>query len=192
MKPAILTAEQWPESLAAIIEDMHGRPLNVHGLMAHNPELLKAWWAFRNHSVAGGTLGHRLAELAILRIAVRMETWYEWASHVVRGQSAGLEVVEIERVKLGGGAAGWSEAESLLLTAVDELLDQRRIGAATLAGLERHFEPPQIMDLMAITGMYFVLGCMVNTWGLELDARVAEALPEGIDEASFTRHGRAE
>ena len=38
---------------------------------------------------------------------------------------------------------------------------------------------------MAIHGMYVILGCMVNTWGLELDAHVQDKLPEGITKEAF-------
>jgi len=185
LKPPTLKRELWDDSLQSIIEDMDGHPLNVHGLMANNPELLKAWWDFRNHSVHGGRLGRRLGELLILRVAVNTGAWYEWATHVVRGQEAGLSLDEIERVKQGGGADGWTPAEAVLLGGVDELHEQGRLTPATLAQLEPHFDKAQLMDLMAITGMYAILASMINTWGLEVDESIKEQLPEGQTEQSF-------
>lgn len=117
-----LAPEQWDESLSFIKEDMNGLPINVHRLMAHHPELLKAWWNFRNYSVQGGALGKRKGELVILRVAIHMKAWYEWGSHVERGLACGLSREEIERVKLGGNAEGWEKDEALLLNAIDELI----------------------------------------------------------------------
>ena len=175
--------DQWPESLSHIIDDMAGLPLNVHGLMAHNPALLNAWWTFRNHSVAGGSLGPRRAELVILRVSVHLRSWYEWASHVERALSCGVTIQEVNRVK--SGAQGWSEEDALLLEAVDQLITNQVIDMPTLSLLERQFDDAQIMDIVAIHGMYVILGCMINIWELQLDEHVENALPPGESQVGF-------
>jgi alkylhydroperoxidase family enzyme len=185
LKVSPLPVADWDESLARVLADMQGQPLNVHALMAHHPELLKAWWNFRNHSVAGGALGGRSGELVILRVAVHMKSWYEWASHVVRALSCGLSLAEIERSRQGPQAPGWAPADALLLQAVDELMTDHAIAASTLAKLASHYDARQVMDLIAIQGMYVILGCMLNTWGLELDGRVRDKLPAGITREQF-------
>ena len=180
-----LPPEDWDPSLSHIIQEMDGRPLNVHGLMAHHPELLKAWWSFRNYSVSGGELGKRRSELVILRVAVHMRAWYEWGSHVERSLARGLSLAEIERVKLGGQAPEWEVKEALLLNAVDEFIANHRLAASTHSKLHEHFNLKQVMDIIAILGMYVILGCMINTWGLELDAHVQEALPDNVTRDDF-------
>lgn len=182
-----LPTEQWPESLGKVISDMGGQPINVHKLMAHNPALLQAWWNFRNYCVGGGSLGKRNAELVILRVGLHLRAWYEWGSHIERGRAAGLSLEEIERVKQGGQDAAWPEAEGLLLQAVDELLENHGLSEQRRAALEQHYSTAQLMDLMAIHGMYVILGCMINTWGLEVDEQVLEKLPEGITREAFER-----
>jgi alkylhydroperoxidase family enzyme len=180
-----LPVSAWDPSLAPVLADMQGRPLNVHALLAHHPELLNAWWNFRNHAVAGGALGRRRAELVILRVALHLKAWYEWGSHVERALACGLTLDEIERVKRGSQAPDWEPAESLLLQAVDELLVEHAITPATLGELSCHYDPPQLLDLIAIQGMYVTLGGMINTWGLELDQTVREALPAGVTPDNF-------
>ena len=86
MKP--LAIDEWDASLQWVIDDMQGRPLQLHCLLANHPDLLNAWWNYRMHSVRGGDLAQRDCELVILRVAVHMEAWYEWAAHVVRGAAA--------------------------------------------------------------------------------------------------------
>lgn len=180
-----LPLQEWDESLNGVIDDMNGRPLNVHGLMANHPQLLNAWWNYRNYSVKGGDLSQRDRELVILRVAFHTGAWYEWASHVDRGQQVGLSLDEINRVAVGPGAAHWTARETALLTAVDELVGQRAISAKTQKELAAHFSGNQVMDIIAIHGMYITLGCMINTWGLELDERVEQRLPEGVSRAAF-------
>ena len=92
---------------------------------------------------------------------------------------------EIDRVKAGGKAPGWETSEAILLLAVDELIADRGLSSDTLTTLREHYSVQQVMDIMAIHGMYVILGCMVNTWGLELDAHVQGKLPEGITKEAF-------
>jgi len=182
---APLPPADWDPALAPILEDMKGQPLNVHSLMALHPALLQAWWNFRNHSVQGGALGKRGGELVILRVAVLMKAWYEWASHVERSLACGLGRDEIERVKAGADAPGWSAADAALLAAVDELVAAHGLAPETHRRLRQHYDVKQVMDIMAIAGMYVILGCMINTWGLELDPHVAAQLPADVTQEDF-------
>lgn len=180
-----LPPSQWDPSLKHVIDDMHGSPINVHALMANHPGLLDAWWNFRNYSVQGGDLGRRKGELVILRTAINLKAWYEWGAHVERGMACGITIEEIERVKQGPGAPGWEESEALLLAGVDALVADHALSPDLHARLRDHYTVQQIMDLMAITGMYLILGFMINTWDLELDAGTQAKLPEGVTKANF-------
>ncbi len=186
MKPLPLT--QWDESLDHVVDDMNGRPLNVHSLMANNPDLLNAWWNYRNYAVQGGALAQRDCELVILRVAVQMRSWYEWASHVDRGLASGLSVEEIERVRQGPGASGWDTHDVLLLQSVDELINEHTISSVTQDKLAEHFSANQVMDIIAIHGMYVTLGCVVNTFGLALDKTVESRLPASVSRDEFERN----
>ena len=181
MKPVPIQA--WDPSLQHVIDDMNGRPINIHGLMANHPALLKAWWDLRNYLVNGGDLDQRQCELVILRVAVHMKSWYEWGSHVVRGLDAGLSLDEIERVR--GASNDWDDADSALLTAVDEVARHNVISDDTRASLARHFTDRQMLDIIVLHGMYLTLGCMINTWNIELDPQVQERLPEQVTRQSF-------
>lgn len=183
MRP--LPLPDWDESLGRVLDDMDGQPLNVHSLMANHPTLLAAWWDFRNYSVGGGDLEQRDSELVVLRVAVHMRSWYEWASHVDRGLGAGLTAGEIERVQKLPVATTWNERDAFLLTAVDELVSERAISQSTQKILAEYFSANQVMDVIAIHGLYITLGCMINTWGLELDERVRTKLPDAFSREAF-------
>ncbi len=176
-----LAINDWDPGLAPIAADMRGSPLNVHKLMANNPELLKAWWSFRKHVVSGGRLSQRHRELIVLRVAVLMKCWYEWASHVERGLNAGLSLREIDRIRLGNTSSEWDLADQLILRATEECFFQQRITAETLAAMRAGFTATELMDLIAIFGAYVILGTMINTWGLKLDTSIR--LPDDIDES---------
>jgi len=181
MKPVPL--KDWDASLQHVIDDMDGRPINIHSLMANHPRLLNAWWDLRQYLVNGGDLGQRHCELVILRIAVQMGSWYEWASHAVRGLDSGLTLDEISNVC--SGERDWGKADAVLLEAVDELAENNMISAGTRDRLAIHFTERQMMDIILLRGMYLTIGCMIRTWDLELDPQVAERLPESVTESSF-------
>ena len=183
MRP--LPLPEWDESLRRVANDMDGRPLNVHALMANNPELLDAWWNFRNYAVRGGHLAQRDCELVILRVAVRMHSWYEWAAHVDRGLAAGLTAEEIERIRQGPPATEWEERDAMLLASVDDLFNERAINPNTLSILGEYFSPPQILDVIAIQGMYVTLGGIINTWAVDLDDDIASRLPDDVTRDAF-------
>ncbi len=114
-----LLPDHWPEELSEIRSFLRV-PLNIHNIMAHHPDLMKAWSPFRNHVVADSSLSPRQRELLILRTAFNCQTEYEWKHHVARGLKAGLDATEIERVKQGSLAAGWNADEAALLSAADD------------------------------------------------------------------------
>jgi alkylhydroperoxidase/carboxymuconolactone decarboxylase family protein YurZ len=153
--------------------------------MANNPELLLAWWNFRNHVVGGGKLQQRHRELIILRVAVHMKCWYEWASHVDRGLQSGLSLDEIECVRFGRIASCWNQGDELVLRATDEFFDKQEITPETRIAMRACFTPAELMDLIAICGAYVTLGAMINTWGIELDEFIS--MPDSAGDKTLLR-----
>jgi alkylhydroperoxidase family enzyme len=180
-----LDVDMWPSALDGVNADMQGAPINVHKLMAHSPNLLRAWWDFRNYSVTGGTLGARLGELVILRVSVHLGVWYEWGSHVDRALRLGLSTSAIFEVL--NARPNLVTSETLILTAVDELMLDNGITKPTRAILEEHFSTAQIMDLIAIQGMYVILGGFIKTWDLALDDAVADRIKPVTNRSDFER-----
>ena len=180
-----LPTDEWDPSLQPVLDDTKGRPLNVHGLMAHQPALLGAWWDLRNYTIAGGDLGQRQTELLILRVALLLGNWYEWASHVQRGLATGLTMAEIERVKAGPDDPAWQPDERVLIRAIDELVQDRAITDATLAALREHFSDRQILDAIVTQGAYITLGCLLNTFETPLDEHILADLPAEVTRDSF-------
>jgi alkylhydroperoxidase family enzyme len=180
-----IPTDSWDSSLDHIVEDMRGKPLNVHKILANHPALLSAWWSLREYLVAGGALGKRNAELVILRTARHACNWYEWASHVVRGLDSDLSLTEIERVMDGPKHPDWAEPDALLLLAVDELVDRGALNRKTVEDLATHFGHNATLDLIALRSMYLMLGNMLNTWEVALDQHVADALPDNVTQGRF-------
>lgn len=185
--PQPIHPNEWAPALSNVIKDMHGDPINVHRLMANNPALLEAWWPFRNHSVLGGSLGQRNAELLILRVSVHMKCWYEWGSHVDRATKIGIETNEIFGLLKPNLDQHWPDEDRALILSVDELMIRKYISTETLTLLGKHFDNSQVMDLIAIHGMYMILAAMLKTWDLSLDSKTLETISDVTSEVSFLK-----
>ena len=180
-----IDTKDWDPLLTPIIAQMKGNPLNVHKLLANHPKLLDAWWNFRNYSVEGGDLGRRQGELVILRVASNLKSWYEWSSHVDRSLKCGIDLTEIENVNKKLDKNDWSKQEFYLLLAVDQLIEHKSLTNELYNKLRSYFSDRQIMDIVAIHGMYIILGCMINIWGLTLEDDILQRLPGRITESQF-------
>lgn len=163
-----LVPENWPEALENIRYRLKS-PLNIHNIMAHHPDLMRAWMPFRDHVVCGGSLSPRQRELIILRTAHNCEADYEWRHHVERGLQAGLDEAEIQRVRQGPGATGWQADESVLLSAADDCHRDFCISRENLQEMERLFSARQQLDVTATVGMYMTLALIIKTHDIPLE-----------------------
>ena len=171
--PPLETAD-WPASL----DDMRSgfaANLNVYKVMAHHPALLLAWRSLRQHVVIDTTLTRRQSEIIILRAGHRWGSTYEWGQHVVRGRQAGLSDSDIQRVRDAPDSWPAGEADTLLLQAVDALLDHGKLSPAAIARLQASIGLAGIFDVMATLGMYTTLAFIVKSFDtpLEPDIRAA-------------------
>ncbi len=157
-----LEPRDWDPSLRDVLAGL-GQPLNVHNVIARNPELMRSYAALREHVVRGSSLDPCHRELIILRVADRTACAYEWDHHVVRGREAGLADDEIARVRAGGGASGWSPPEALLLRAVDDMLAWKEIGRGTWEAMCEVFSDRELLDIVFTIGIYSVMSTILKT-----------------------------
>jgi alkylhydroperoxidase family enzyme len=146
-----------------------GRAPNVFTTLARHRGLFRRWLLFAGALMPGGRLPRRDSELVILRVADRTGSEYEWAQHERLGRAAGLSDAEIARVREGAAAPGWSERQALLLRAVDELHGGDRVGEETWAGLVRHLDEVELIELCMLAGHYVMLAGTLNSLGVESD-----------------------
>ena len=163
-----LDPEAWDPALVDVLRKI-GQPLNIHGVVARHPELMASYAPLREHVVRASSLDAGERELVILRVAHRTACDYEWRHHVVRGRKAGLDDVRIARVREGSEASGWSRKESLLLRAVDDMLDASEIGPEILSAMEGVFSDRQILDIVFTIGVYFIMSTLLKTARVPLE-----------------------
>lgn len=148
-----------------------GRPkgLNALGTFAHHPDLTRSFNAFNGHVLFGTTLSVRQRELLVLRVAHRRRSEYEWAQHLVLAADAGLTDDEVARVAEGPAADGWDDLDRALVQAVDDLLDDARVGDAAWAVLEGALDRQQLLDVVFTVGCYDLVAMAFRTFDVALD-----------------------
>ena len=180
-----LPPEQWPAEMRDALAAMRppnprhplpsraeGRPkgLNALGMLAHHPELTKAFNTFNGHVQFATTLTTRQRELLILRIAHLRDSAYEWAQHAVLAGDAGLSADEVNAIADGPDAGEWSPLERAMLRAVDELIATASISDATWSALSAELDTQQVMDLVFTVGAYETVAMAFKAFAVELDA----------------------
>jgi len=142
---------------------------NVLGTLMHHPELAGAFMAYNRILLSTPTLGHRLREVMVLRVAWRTRAVYEWVQHTRVAAGAGMSREEIEATIHGAEAELWSPLEADLLRATDQLLDGHRIEDETWARLAGELDERQLLEAVFTVGTYSCLAMAFNSFELQLD-----------------------
>lgn len=190
-KPRIepLPESQWNdeqrEIMAPLLSSKQGpgeTASNIYATLLHHPKLMKRWLVFGNHVLFKSTLPARDRELAILRIGWLCRSGYEFCQHILIAKSCGVSDEEIEWVKTGPDAEGWSDRERYLIAAIDELHEDAFIQDSTYNGLKTHYGTEQIMDLVFAVGQYTLVSMVLNSFGVQLDADLADMWTLPVDD----------
>lgn len=168
-----LTDAAWPDAAADMRSGFAGA-LNVYRVMAHHPDLLRAWAPLREHVVNRTALGPQLSEVAILRTGHRLGSSYEWNQHIDRARRRGLTDARI--ASIAGPCDAMDPQDAQIARAVDELFDTHRLSQASVAAMARDLGKAAVLDLIATVGFYSVLGYALNSFDVPLDDDIAEAL----------------
>ncbi|SMH38289.1 carboxymuconolactone decarboxylase family protein [Mesorhizobium australicum] len=170
-----LDPSQWPEQLVPLKSGFASR-LNVYRVMAHHPDLLKAWAGLRQHVVVDNVLGAELSEVAILRAAFHMRSAYEQAHHIVRARACDLDDRSIREIVAGATVS--NPRYRVVAIAVDELSTGRQLSGNSLAAVTGLAGKAGVLDLIAIVGFYTTLAFILNSFDTPIDQDVARELAD--------------
>jgi alkylhydroperoxidase family enzyme len=154
---------------------------NVLTTLLHHPALAGPFLRYNQVLLQKPTLGHRLRELMILRVAWRTRSPYEWLQHVRLGERFSVTPADIEAIAGGTQAPAWTPLEVDLIAATDQLVDRHRIDDATWSRLAEQLDERQLVEAVFVVGTYTCLAMAFNSFGLELDPELrslAAPLPE--------------
>ena len=169
--PPLDPSNEWDDEQRELLT--RGNPprvLNVFATLIRHQDLYRRWMPFANHVLFKSSLPPREREMAILRIGWLCRSGYEFHQHTRIGKDAGLSDAEIERLKSDPDAPGWTEAESALLRAVDDLHGDQFISDATWQRLSKHYDTRQVIDLVFAVGQYTLVSMALNSFGVQIES----------------------
>jgi 4-carboxymuconolactone decarboxylase len=140
---------------------------NTFDTLVRHPNLLRQWMPFTVALAVTGLLPARLREFAILRTGWLCHAEYEWGQHAVLARRVGISDEEIARVKSGPSAKGWTELETAVLRAVDELHSDAFVTDDTWAVLAAHLDERQLIEVPILVGQYHIVSFTLNTLGIQ-------------------------
>ncbi|WP_395327599.1 carboxymuconolactone decarboxylase family protein [Novosphingobium sp. BL-8H] len=152
------------DAIRAAFHIPESRPFpDVSLITLRHPGMFKGQMVLGIELAARGTIPGRERELMILRLARLAGAPFEWCEHVDIGKAFGITTEEIERVLEGSSATGWSEHESAMLRAVEELVADHCMANSTWDTLAKTWDEKQMLEVPMLVGSYLMTALQQNT-----------------------------
>ena len=157
------------EAAILVPRERNGEVLGVWSTCANAPRLCNAWLEFTDYLLRESSLPIRDRELLILRIGYLNQGAYEWAAHRGLALSVGINEDELKDITTGSSADSWSEWDSALLKAAEELHEAALVSEETWATLSRQYDKRQMMEVVFTVGQYNLVAMYLNSLGVQFE-----------------------
>ncbi|WP_067716846.1 carboxymuconolactone decarboxylase family protein [Nocardia yamanashiensis] len=151
-------------SRAAGTEDAH-----LFSTLGRTGGLFRGWLHFSGRLMPGGTLPRYETELVIIRVAHLRGCEYEMDHHIRLGKRAGVTQPILDRLREGPSAAGWTDKERALLTAVDQLVGTRDLDDTAWRELAVHYDERRLIEIVLLTNQYEGLASTITALRIQTD-----------------------
>ena len=156
-----------PEKPRTLFEGLPAK-LNVFRMLLNAPTCLRGFLTLGTAVLAKQTLGARLRELAILRVATLSRADYEWTQHVAIAKACGATDADVAAVRAGDLGALDSKT-ALVIRFTDECVKDVRVSDATFEEARTSFPPREIAELTLAIGYYMMVARFLETLGVDAE-----------------------
>jgi alkylhydroperoxidase family enzyme len=178
--PVVDPSREVAEILEKTLLKDDGSPINIFGVLAHHPRLLKRFNIFAGLLLSSGLLPAREREVVILRIGWNCRSVYEFGQHTVIGKRTGLTDTEIAALTRAPNAHEWSPGDRLLIALADDLCSDDCVSNETWDALRTTWNEAEMIELVMVAGTYRLVSGFLNSVGVQLDNGVP-GWPEGTN-----------
>jgi alkylhydroperoxidase family enzyme len=171
----------YPDAVAETLRRMMPpgiEPLKLFRTVAWNEHVLERFRGIGAYLLNFGKLDPIEREIVIHRTCARCGCEYEWGVHAaVFATAVGLSPAQLTATVSGApDDPAWSARESLLVRLADELHDGATVSDALWSELAREWDPPELIELIAVAGFYHLVAFTANAARVEPEA-AAERFP---------------
>lgn len=140
-------------------------PLALFRVLHRNPELASRMFPLGAGLLAHGQLPAIDREIVIARVTARCGCAYEWGVHAAAfAEQVGLTPDQLHATTTPDPTttATWPPHHAALLRAVDELHDTAHLSPETWTALRPHYDDPQLLEFLTLTGWYRTISHLAN------------------------------
>ena len=142
--------------------------LNEFKALVRLGPVLPPYLAFLRQILMKGRIPRTDKERIILRVAWRLGCAYEWGHHAHMAAELGISDAEIRSIA-AADSPSWHARTSVLMTAVDELLDHRCVAAATWPQLVDQLGEDQAVEFCMVVGHYVMVAGLIFSTGVQIE-----------------------
>lgn len=143
--------------------------IHLFTVLAQHPRLFWSWAPFGGMLLRRGRLPIRDTELVILRVGHRRDCDYELQQHRRLALRRGVDADSQAGIFAWPDAMGLTTREEVLLTAVDELITERTLSAATWQLLAGQLDRRQLIEFVTLVGQYDALAMTLSALAVPMD-----------------------
>jgi alkylhydroperoxidase family enzyme len=154
--------------------------LSVFRLLLRHEPLAKSVNDLLLTLLAGKHLSHRLRELIIMRLGWATGSVYEWTQHWRIALGLGVTEEELLALRDWPDTEVFGPAEQAVLRAVDDVVADGAISAATWRECEAHVGGDDaLLELVAAVGAWQMISVLLRSLEVPLEDGVSEWPPDG-------------
>lgn len=146
-----------------------GAVVNLYRVLAHAPQICRAFIRFGNQLLFKGKLSPALREIAILLVSERTDANYERVKHRAMAQKAGVSAAQVAEVVNWEGSSHFDERERAVLRYTEEVTRDVRARPQTYEALKTHFDSQAIVELTVTIGFYGMVSRILENMQVELE-----------------------
>jgi AhpD family alkylhydroperoxidase len=186
---SLVSKEDAPPAVRAVYdqaEPVYGRLLHTWQALAQRPEIFTAYLPYLRSIIGPGELEQRIKELVEVRTVVLNRCLYSTSHRVRSARAAGVpeeDIVAVARGELDGFdsrervALELAEALTVSPASVPYADVPQLASPEMLVRLRSEFTDPQIVELVAVIGLWNALARFHRVMGFELDM---DAPPDAV------------
>ena len=142
--------------------------MNFAAVMVTHPQLYRTFVPLIAKVISASDLPPRDREVLVLRTLALSTEVYEAHHHALIARKAGMTDAEIEQAGAGRGPA-LTAFDLTLIRAVEELARDQRIEQPTWDQLAQRYDPVQLMEVVALVGVYTMMAMLTKSFGIPLE-----------------------
>ena len=152
------------------ISALRGRVLNLHRVLAHNPDALRSFMIMSRHVRDDSRLAPKLREVAIVTIAKVLGNSYELGHHVPIARSLGVTDAQLHALPDWTRSDLFNPHESTVVRYAAEMTTGHHASDETMALAVELLSAAEAVDLALTVGWYHLCHVLIDSFGIELEA----------------------